>query len=128
MLIAAQIAAAVAALLHIAFFTLESVLWMRPAVYARFGIASREQAETIRTMAYNQGFCNLALAAGVLVGVALAAGDGDARLVGRTLIVFGAGCMAAAGIVLATTGPQFRRAAVVQFAPAALAVVLLALA
>ena len=128
MLIAAQIAAAVAALLHIAFFALESVLWMRPAVFARFGIASREQAETIRMMAYNQGFYNLALAVGVLVGVVLAAGDGDALTVGRTLIIFGAGCMAVAGVVLATTGPQYRRAAAIQFAPAALAVVLTALA
>ncbi|MCU1689220.1 MAG: hypothetical protein JWN61_958 [Pseudonocardiales bacterium] len=125
---AAQLLAVIAALLHMAFFTLESVLWMRPTVYARFGIASREQAEAIRTMAYNQGFYNLVLAIGALVGVGLAFGDGDALVVGRTLIIFGAGAMAAAGIVLATTGPRYRQAAIVQFAPAALAVVLTALA
>jgi putative membrane protein len=101
---------------------------MRPRVCARLGIATREQAEPIRTMAYNQGFYNLALALGVLVGVVVAAGDGDAAIVGRTLIIFGAGCMAFAGLVLATSGLQYRRAAVLQFAPAALAVVLAALA
>jgi len=121
MLIAAQIVAVLAAVLHVVFFVFESVLWTRPAVYGRFGIASAEQAETIRSMAYNQGFYNLALAVGVLVGVVLAALDGDQNLVGRTLIAFGTACMAFAGVVLFSTGPAYRRSAAIQFVPAALA-------
>jgi putative membrane protein len=124
MLIAAQIFAVLAAVLHVAFFALESVLWSRPAIHGRFGITSQEEADTIRPMAYNQGFYNLALAIGVLVGVVLAGLDGDQVLIGRTLMVFGAGCMAVAGAVLASTGPAYRRAAAVQFLPAALTVVL----
>jgi len=124
MLIAAQILAAVAAVLHVVIFVFESVLWTRPQVYGRFGIASAEQAETIRPMAYNQGFYNLALAVGVLVGVVLAGMDGDQNVVGRTLIAFGTACMAFAGVILFSTGPKYRRSAAIQFAPAVLALVL----
>jgi len=126
MLIAAQIFASLAAVLHVVFFVFESVLWSRPAIYGRFGITSQERADTIRPMAYNQGFYNLALAIGVLVGVALAGMDGDRLVVGKTLIVFGTACMAFAGVILASTGPSYRRAAAIQFVPAALALVLTA--
>ena len=124
MLIAAQIVATIAALLHVVFFVFESVLWMRPSVYGRFGIASHEDAATIRSMAYNQGFYNLALAAGVLVGVVLLAQSGSAFTAGKTAVIFGTACMSIAGIVLASTGRSYRRAASLQFFPAALALVL----
>jgi putative membrane protein len=75
-------------------------------------------------MAYNPGFSNLALAIGVIVGVFLVAGDGDTQLVGRTLIIFGTACVALVGAILASTGSSFRRAAAVQFVPAAVALVL----
>jgi len=126
MLIAAQIFAALAAVLHIVFFVFESVLWSNPAVYRRFGIASQGQADTIRPMAYNQGFYNLALAIGVLVGVVLAGMDGDQVVIGKTLIIFGTGCMAVAGVVLASTGAAYLRAAAIQFLPAAVALILTA--
>ncbi len=127
MLIAAQVFAVLAAVLHVVFFVLESVLWSRPVIYRRFGIGSQAEADTIRPMAYNQGFYNLALAVGVLVGVVLAGQDGDHAVVGKTLMIFGAACMAVAGVVLASTGPSYRRAAAIQFGPAALTVVLTAL-
>ena len=126
MLIAAQIFAALAAILHVVFFIFESVLWSKPEIYGRFGIASAEKAETIRPMAYNQGFYNLALAIGVLVGVVLASLDGDQVVVGKTLMIFGTACMAVAGVVLASTGASYRRAAAIQFVPAALALILTA--
>jgi putative membrane protein len=99
-LVAAQIVASIAALLHIVFFVFESILWTRPAVFARFGISSARDAETIRPMAYNQGFYNLALAVGVIVGVVLLAGSGGSGgsfVAGKTLVIFGTGCMAVAG-------------------------------
>jgi len=124
-ILAAQIVASVAALLHIVFFVFESILWTRPTVYRRFGIASQEQANTIRPMAYNQGFYNLALALGLIVGVVLiGCGVRDCVIIGKTIIIFATACMALAGLVLATTGRHYRRAAAIQFLPAAIALVL----
>jgi putative membrane protein len=124
MLIAAQLVAGLAAVLHVVFFVFESLLWTRPAVYARFGIASREQAETIRPKAYTQGFYTLALAVGVFVGIVMLGREGSAGLVGKTLVVFGLACMVVAGVVLATTGRRYWTAAAIQFVPAALALAL----
>ena len=124
MSIAAQVVASIAALLHVVFFIFESVLWTRPAVYRRFGIADAAQANTIRPMAYNQGFYNLALAVGVGVGVVLMASSGDQFLVGKAMVAFGTACMAFAGVILATTGARYRSAAAIQFVPAAAALLL----
>jgi putative membrane protein len=125
-LIAAQIFASLAALLHIVFFVFESVLWTRPAVFGRFGISSQDEADTIRPMAYNQGFYNLALAIGVAIGVILLGMGGDPAIVGKTLVIFGTGCMALAGVILLTTGRNHLSAAAIQFLPAAIALVLTA--
>ena len=124
MLIAAQLVAGLAAVLHVVFFVFESLLWTRPEVYARFGIGSREQAETIRPMAFNQGFYNLALAVGLFVGIVLLGRDGSAGVVGTTLVLFATGCMVVAGVVLASTGRGYWRAASIQLVPAASALVL----
>jgi putative membrane protein len=123
-LIAATVFGILAVLFHVMAFVLESVLWTRPAVFARFGIASAAEAETIRPMAYNQGFYNLALAIGVAVGLVLLSQDGDALIVGKTLVAFGTACMAVAGLVLASTGSKYLRSAVPQFVPAALTLAL----
>jgi putative membrane protein len=124
MLIAAQLVAGLAAVLHVVFFVFESLLWTRPEVYARFGIRSGEQAETIRPMAFNQGFYNLALAMGLFVGIVMLGRDGSAGVVGKTLVLFATGCMVVAGVVLASTGRSYWRAASIQLVPAALALVL----
>jgi putative membrane protein len=124
MLIAAQLVAGLAAVLHVVFFVFESLLWTRPQVYARFGIGSREQAETIRPMAFNQGFYNLALAVGLFVGIVMLGRDGAAGVVGKTLVIFATACMVVAGVVLASTGRSYWRAAASQLVPAALALVL----
>ncbi|GAA4674918.1 DUF1304 domain-containing protein [Frondihabitans cladoniiphilus] len=132
MLIAAQIVAALAAALHVVFFMFESVLWTRPRVFGRFGIANQADADTIKPMAYNQGFYNLALAVGTVVGIVLLGighgpgpGHGGGVFVaGKALVVFATACMCVAGIVLATTGRAYRRSAAIQFVPAALALVL----
>lgn len=127
MLIAAQIVAALAALLHIVFFVFESVLWTRPAIFGRFGIASKAEAETIRPMAYNQGFYNLALAIGVIVGIVLLGGDGGTFVAGKTLVIFGTACMVVAGLVLSSTGRKYWSAAAIQFVPAVVALILVSL-
>ena len=71
MLIAAAVFAVLAALLHVLFFAYESVLFERPAVHARFRTRT-EDVPAVKPWAYNQGFYNLFLAIGALVGVVLA--------------------------------------------------------
>jgi putative membrane protein len=116
----AVVAAVIAALIHAWFFLLESVWFMRPRVFARFGLASAEQAAVVRSFAYNQGFYNLFLAVGVALGLALVIGDDAAA--GRTLVLFACGSMVAAGIVLVLHNARFLRAAAIQVVPALAAV------
>ena len=71
--------AAAAALIHVWFFALESVLFSRPTVFRRFGLRSAEDAAIVRPMAFNQGFYNLFLALGIVVG----ARAGRRRAAGR---------------------------------------------
>jgi putative membrane protein len=119
-------AAALAALIHVYFFVLESMWFGRPTVYRRFGLATDEEAETVRSFAYNQGWYNLFLAVGVVVGIVLAV-VGD-PVSGRAITLFACGSMIAAGLVLVVHDPSFLRAAMIQALPpvaAVLAVVFL---
>ena len=115
----AGVFAVLAALLHVAIFAMESVLWTRPAVYRRFGVASDADAATTKPLAFNQGFYNLFLAVGIIVGVVI---GGTA---GLTLVAFGCSCIVAAAAVLASTGSAYFRAAATQALFAVLALVLL---
>ncbi len=119
----AVVFAVLAALIHVLFFVMESVLFTRPAVWPRFGLRSQEQADVVWPMAFNQGFYNLFLALGIVVGLALAAGDADSA--GTALVLFACSCMAAAGVVLALTNRRFLPAAAVQVLPPLLAIVLI---
>jgi putative membrane protein len=118
----AQALALVAALLHGGFFYLESIAFRRPQTWTRFGLASQEQAEIVRPMAFNQGFYNLFLALGVFGGLVLvdfAAGGAVSAGIGITK--FALASMVLAGAVLLATGRGFRRAALLQALPPALA-------
>lgn len=113
-------AAAVAALIHVYFFVLESLWFMRPAVWQRFGLQSEADAQITRSFAYNQGFYNLFLAAGIAVGIVLVAlGDTAA---GRAITLFACGSMIAAGVVLFVNNRSFLRAAAIQAVPPLIAV------
>jgi len=114
--IIATVAASLAALLHVYIFVMESVQWTQPRIWRRFGVASQEQAEATKPLAYNQGFYNLFLAIGVILGVSLFwAGDGGpAAVAGRTLTLFSLGSMLAASLVLLTSGAKYLRPAVIQ--------------
>jgi putative membrane protein len=112
MTILVTIAATLSAAIHVLIFYWESLAWTRPAVWKRFGIASAEDAETTRVFAYNQGFYNLFLAIGALVGSILyGLGATDA---GFALGLFSVSCMFAAAVVLVASGPGRLRAAAVQ--------------
>ena len=121
MLTLCLVLASLAALLHVAFFAMESLLYSRPAVHTRFGTRS-EDVEATRPWAFNQGFYNLFLAVGTLVGVALATADDPTT--GLALVLFGCGSMVAAALVLVVPQPQMARAAAVQGVLPAVAVVL----
>lgn len=120
--ILAVAAALVAALLHIGFFALESVVFARPTVWARFGLTTQEQADTVRPMALNQGFYNLFLAIGIVAGLLLVAGGSVEP--GRAIVLSSCACMVGAGVVLATSDRRFVQAAAIQAVPPAPAIVL----
>jgi len=122
MLTAALIFAALAALLHVYIFTMESLTWTSPRTRATFGTTA-EEAETTKLLAFNQGFYNLFLAIVTGVGiVALVLGHAG---VGAALILAGIGSMAAAALVLLASAPAKARAAVVQGTLPVIAIVLL---
>ncbi len=104
--------ASLAALLHVWFFVLESVLFRRPMAHRTFGVRDPAEVETLAFPMYNQGFYNLFLAIGTLVGVVGVARDWEPQ--GTTLVVFCCLCMVAAAVVLVTKRPSMARAAAVQ--------------
>lgn len=109
-----QVFALLAAVLHVLIFCMESLWFMRPKVYRRFGAKTEEQASSQRLFAFNQGFYNLFLAIGIFVGLALLHVHGNV-VVGQTLVLFCSGCMLAAAIVLlCSAGRPLLRAAIVQ--------------
>jgi len=110
MLIAACVLAALAALLHVYIFVIESLQFEKPSTLRTFGIKPNDAA-ILKPVFYNQGFYNLFLAVGTFAGVALVPSDQD---VGVALIVFGVGSMLAAATVLITSDSSKARAAVVQ--------------
>lgn len=124
MLLAGLTFAALAAVLHVYIFALESLSWTSPRTRAVFGTTA-EEAVTTKALAFNQGFYNLFLAIVTVVGIAAVALDHNT--VGLALIFAGVGSMLAAALVLVTSSPDKARAAVVQGAFPAVAVALLAL-
>jgi putative membrane protein len=126
MSILAAVFAALAAILHVYIFLMESAWWTRPAIWKRFGLASQTDAETTRVLAYNQGFYNLFLAVGTAIGLVLfVAGSTN---VGSALMFFGLGSMVLAAIVLTTSGPGRVRSALTQGTLPLISIVLLAIA
>jgi putative membrane protein len=118
----AQLAALVAALLHIGFFGLESLAFSRPDVWARFRLSSQADADIVRPMAFNQGFYNLFLAIGVIGGLLLVAtGSVEA---GRAIVLFSCACMVGAGTVLVSSDRRFASSAAIQAVPPLLAIIL----
>jgi putative membrane protein len=117
----------IAALIHVSVFVLESLTWTTPRTRAVFGVRSVEEAETMRLLAFNQGFYNLFLGVGTLVGVVLVlVGAPGSFALG--MIVLGAASMAAAGVVLAASQPKLLRAALIQLLPPALGLAAIVLA
>lgn len=128
MLIASAVLAALAGALHVYIFVLESLRWTHPSTMRTFGVRSREEAETTRLLAFNQGFYNLFLALGALVGAGLLLWGPLFHQAGRALLVAACGSMLAAALVLILSDRSKARAAVVQGAFPLLALAALAIA
>ncbi len=111
MVTAGLIVAALAALLHVYIFVMESLTWTSPRTRAVFG-TTEEEAQTTKLLAFNQGFYNLFLAIVTVVGVA--AVFSGATAVGVALVLAGVGSMLAAAVVLLAAAPDKARAAVTQ--------------
>jgi len=112
MAIIGSVLIAAAALVHLVFFAMQSVLWSAPGVWSRFGVGSQQDADVVRPVAYSQGFYNLFLAGGALVGLALY--WTTLHDVGFGLIFFCGVCMVLASLVLLTIGRRFWVAALLQ--------------
>lgn len=123
MLFAGLILAALAAVLHVYLFYLESIVWTSREARRVFR-TTPQQAEELRLLAFNQGFYNLFLA--VLVGTGAVTYALGSTTVGLTLMLAGTGCMLAAAVVLAFSSRAHRRGAVQQGALPLLAVLALA--
>ncbi len=108
--------AMIAGLLHVYIFVLESIRWRHPSAWRKFGITSQEHADILRPMAFNQGFYNLFLAAGVIFGLAL-----SGTLVGYGMIVLALATMVLAAVVLVLTNRSLWVGALLQGAPPLLA-------
>lgn len=111
MITVALIFSALAALLHVYIFVMESLTWTSPRTRAVFG-TTEEEAQTTKMLAFNQGFYNLFLA--VVTAVGIAAVMLGHRSVGTALIFAGIGSMLAAAVVLLASSPDKARAAVTQ--------------
>ena len=91
---------------------MESISWTRPSIWKRFGVADQQSADITKPLAYNQGFYNLFLAIGAILGL-IFYGIGM-HAAGLALILFTTGSMVAAAIVLVTTGQGYLRPALIQ--------------
>jgi putative membrane protein len=116
----AEIFAVIAGLVHVAAFVMESLLFHRRSV-RRIMTGRAEDVPAVRIWAFNQGFYNLFLAVGALIGVY--AWMTDHETVGDTLVLFSCGAMALAGVVLFLSDRRLWRGALVQLIPPAVAVV-----
>ena len=125
MLTVAYVFAAVAALIHVYIFRLESLAWTDPGTQKVFG-TTPETVEVTKPLAYNQGFYNLFLAVIAVIGIVVSASGPDD--VGAALIHAACGSMVAAALVLVTSDRSKLRAALIQGLAPALAVVALLVA
>jgi putative membrane protein len=104
----------IAAVIHVYIFYLESLAWSKPRTWKTFGLRSQEDADVVRPMAFNQGYYNVFLAVGIVIGIVMLHTIGPVQIAGLGVTLFAALSMVAASIVLVTSSPKLARAAVLQ--------------
>ena len=124
--IVGSVLAAIAALIHVYIFVLESLTWTKESTRRVFGVRSAEDAELMKPLAYNQGFYNLFLALGVVAGLVMITLNGVAQA-GFAVTIFALLSMVLAAGVLITSNPKMARSALIQGAAPLLGLILLSL-
>lgn len=104
--------AVIAAVIHIAIFALESVLWAKPKIWRRFGLKSQADADVVEPMAFNQGFYNLFLALATVLGLFLL-GWGN-PVAGKWVVLVALSSMVLASVVLLITNRKLWSAVLLQ--------------
>lgn len=100
--------AILAGLIHCYFWLLESVRWRQPAAWKRFGVKNQEEADTLAEMAFNQGYYNLVIGIGSIVGaILLFTANPTLMLFGAGLVAMACVTMAVAAIILLISKPGF---------------------
>jgi putative membrane protein len=124
LVIAGSVFAAVAALIHVYIFVLESVQWSKESTRRVFGVRSAEDAELMRPLAFNQGFYNLFLALGTVIGLVLIL-TGGVPQAGFGVVLLALSSMVLAAVVLIASNPKLARSALIQGVAPLLGAVLL---
>ena len=124
LVIAGSVFAVVAALIHVYIFILESVHWSKESTRRVFGVKSAQDAELMRPLAFNQGFYNLFLALGTLIGLVLIVTGGLVQA-GFGVAILALSSMVLAAAVLIASNPKLARSALIQGVAPLIAVVLL---
>ncbi len=107
---------AIAAGLHILFFVMESILFQKANGYKIFKLKETDHSAA-KIWAFNQGFYNLFLAIGMIIGLYFViAGRREAA---GLLVSFSGLSMMGAGLVLYFSAPHLRRGAWAQMLPPA---------
>lgn len=104
----------VAAVIHVAFFSIESIFFQRSGGHKIFKVKEADH-EIVKVWALNQGFYNLFLSLGMFLGLYFVL-----RLqvvVAGVLTGFCGISMVGAGIVLWISSPKMRQAALIQLVP-----------
>jgi putative membrane protein len=94
----AQVFAVLAAFVFIWAGLLESFFFSRPGVHRKIFHTPTENLPALRLWSFCQGFYNLFLAAGTIIGL-IALNNGDVR-VGRALVLYTCAFMVGTGIVM----------------------------
>src|SRR5688572_8616645 len=103
-----------ASLIHIVFFTMESILWMNPKVHEQFGMRSITDAKVANLIVFNQGFYNLFLALlGIAAFILICLGKNEGYTVGTAACAV----MLGAAIVLFCSAPSALGGALIQGIP-----------
>ncbi len=111
MLVPAVVFGLPAGAIHVGFWVMESLLWRQPRVWKRFGSRSQEHADLMAFGMLNQGYYNLFVGVGAIVGSFLVIAD----IEGRTILL-GFCClfMLGAAIVLVAARRSMIRGAPIQ--------------
>ena len=104
----------IAALIHVGFFIMESILFQKPGGHKLFKISESEHA-AVKVWAFNQGFYNLFIAIGTFIGLRLI--FQKQFFVAGIMTGFCGLSMIGAGVVLLFSAPRLRRGALIQIIP-----------